>query len=238
MDNSTLATLFTRYRSLPVTALRLYTAMKLADSQKSILDLLKRYGPQSVKVLSRRLDMTTMGIRQHLQDLQKSNLVTTTTESRQTRGRPLHLWRLTAEGHECFPDRHQQLTLELLTTLREDLGESTLAQLIKSQTDRSIRRYNMIIGNIDDLEHRIKALAHARTEDGFMAEVRLLPDQNWLLIENHCPIHNAARNCRNYCESELQLFRGVLGDQVAITRTEYLMQGSRRCAYKISTIQR
>ena len=85
--------------------------MKLADSQKTILDQLKRYGPQSVKVLARRLDMTTMGIRQHLQQLQSNDLVTTTTEARQTRGRPLHLWRLTDTGHEYFPARYLELNL-------------------------------------------------------------------------------------------------------------------------------
>ena len=208
--------------------------MKLAASQKTILDQLKRYGPQSVKVLAKRLDMTTMGIRQHLQDLQHSSLVTTTTEARQTRGRPLHLWRLTAEGHDHFPARHQQLNLEVLSTIREELGENVLHDLVDRQSDRTARRYNALFGDIDDLEHRVTALADVRSKDGFMAEVRLLPDQSWLLIENHCPICSAAKNCRRYCESELELFRQLLGDQVKISRTEYLLEGNRRCAYKIS----
>ena len=210
--------------------------MKLAESQKTILDQLKRYGPQSVKVLAKRLDMTTMGVRQHLQDLQNSKLVTTTTESRQTRGRPLHLWRLTADGHDYFPTRHQELNLELLAIIREELGESTLEKLVNSQADRTIRRYNLVLGEINDLEQRLTALAEARTEDGFMAEVRLLPDQSWLLIENHCPICSVAKYCRDYCESELYLFQQLLGEKIDIKRTEYLLEGSRRCAYKISIV--
>jgi len=208
--------------------------MNLAESQKTILDQLKRYGPQSVKVLAKRLNMTTMGIRQHLQDLQKNDLVTTTTEARQTRGRPLHLWRLTADGHDQFPTRHQELSLELLATIRDELGDSVLVDLVDKQSHKTANRYKALLAGIDDFEHRLTALADIRTRDGFMAEVRLLPDQNWLLIENHCPICSAAKNCRRYCESELDLFRELLGDQIEIWRTEYLLEGNRRCAYKIS----
>ena len=208
--------------------------MNLAESQKTILDQLKRHGPQSVKVLAKRLNMTTMGVRQHLQDLQKNHLVTTTTEARQTRGRPLHLWRLTADGHDHFPVRHQELNVELLTTIRDELGESVLIDLVDKQADKTAHRYNTLLRDFNDLEDRLTALAHVRTKDGFMAEVRLLPDQSWLLIENHCPICSAAKSCRRYCESELDLFRKVLGSQVDIKRTEYLLEGNRRCAYKIS----
>jgi predicted ArsR family transcriptional regulator len=66
-----------------------------------------------------------------------------------------------------------------------------------------------------------------------MAEVRLLPDQNWLLIENHCPIAGLAQTCQHYCRCEIQLIRQTLGEQAEVTRTEYLLEGSRRCAYKI-----
>ena len=69
------------------------------------------------------------------------------------------------------------------------------------------------------------------------AEVRQLPDNSWLLIENHCPICSAAKNCPRFCESELELFEKLLGDQVEIKRTEYLLEGNRRCAYKISKIE-
>jgi predicted ArsR family transcriptional regulator len=212
------------------------SAINLAESQKTILDQLKRYGPQSVKVLAKRLGMTTMGIRQHLQDMEKAELVTTTTEARQTRGRPLHLWRLTADGHDYFPARYQELNDELIAVIREELGEDVLITLIDRQTDRTAQRYGALLEPIAELERKLAALADARTQDGFMAEVRLLPDQSWLLIENHCPICSAAKSCRAYCESELQLFKQLLGSRVEISRTEYLLEGNRRCAYKISQV--
>ena len=58
--------------------------MQLAKSREQILLLLKTRGPQSVKILSNQLDMTTMGIRQHLADLEQKGLVSQTTEEKQT----------------------------------------------------------------------------------------------------------------------------------------------------------
>jgi predicted ArsR family transcriptional regulator len=59
-------------------------------------------------------------------------------------------------------------------------------------------------------------------------------DDGLLLIEDHCPICAAAESCQSFCRSELSIFRMVLGPDVLIERTEYLLEGGRRCAYRIS----
>ena len=50
--------------------------MDLAKSQEQIMSRLKTRGPQSVKILSNQLGMTTMGIRLHQAELKVKNLVT------------------------------------------------------------------------------------------------------------------------------------------------------------------
>jgi len=37
------------------------------------------------------------------------------------------------------------------------------------------------------------------------------------------------------CDSELDVFRAVLGEGVVIERTEHIMAGARRCVYRIRT---
>ena len=53
-----------------------------------------------------------MGVRQHLTDLESKGLVAQTQEERQTRGRPVHLWKLSKSGHGRFPDSHSQTAIE------------------------------------------------------------------------------------------------------------------------------
>ncbi|GAB5500407.1 MAG: transcriptional regulator [Pseudohongiellaceae bacterium] len=207
--------------------------MELANSQQDILQRLKTRGPQSVKILASQLGMTTMGVRQHLAELRKRGLVEQTQETRQTRGRPVHLWKLTGAGHRQFPDGHAQVTLELIETLRIELGPTRLDRLIDARSQRLQVHYERALdASGPTLEDRVTALTALRNEEGFMAEVRLLPD-GWLLIENHCPVCAAAKLCQQFCRSELDMFRSLLANYADVERVDHLFAGARRCAYKI-----
>lgn len=207
--------------------------MEFSKSQQQILHGLKTRGPQSVKILAKQLGMTTMGVRQHLADLQQRHFVCQTQEEKQTRGRPVHLWKLTAEGHGHFPDTHSQVTLELIDVIRSSLGEDSLNQLIDQRNQRVQQQYQLQLdAAADELQARIERLSQLRSEEGYMAEIRLLPD-GWLLIENHCPICAAAERCQQFCRSELEMFQSLLGSSATVERVDHLLAGARRCAYKI-----
>ena len=197
---------------------------------------LKTRGPQSVKILSKQLDMTTMGVRQHLAELESKGLVGQTQEERQTRGRPVHLWKLSAAGHGRFPDTHSQTTIEIIDVIRSTLGEQSLNQLIAQRSDKIEAQYREQLSTIaPELQLQIEKLAQLRSDEGYMAEVRLLPD-GFMLIENHCPICTAATSCQQFCETELDLFQRLFEDKAIVTRTDHLLAGARRCAYKITAI--
>ena len=208
--------------------------MHIPASQRIILDHLKQHGAQSVKVLARHLDMTTMGIRQHLAEMQANGLVNSTVQARQTRGRPMHLWELTIKGHDQFTDGHRDESVALINVIREELGESGLERMVDLRCENLEQRYRTLLAGHDDLPTRIQILARLRTADGFMADVRMLPNQNWLLIENHCPIRRLAETCHRYCHAELRIFQNLLADQASVTRTDYRLHGDRRCAYRIA----
>ena len=67
-----------------------------------------------------------------------------------------------------------------------------------------------------------------------MAECSRMPDGSMLLAENHCPICAAASTCQGLCREELSLFRAVLGDKARVERTDHILAGARRCAYRIT----
>lgn len=208
--------------------------MELSKSQLNLLDRLKTRGPQSVKILSNQLDMTTMGIRQHLLDLQLKGLVVQSDAEKQTRGRPIHLWTLTKAGHERYPDSHAQVTVELISVIRESFGDEGLNRVIAQRGEQVTRNYLNALAELPtDLASRIAGLAKLRSSEGYMAEVRLLPD-GWLLIENHCPICSAAQECQQFCKTELDTFKVVLGSKANIERVDHLIAGARRCAYKVT----
>ncbi|MBI3329007.1 MAG: transcriptional regulator, partial [Nitrospinae bacterium] len=72
------------------------------------------------------------------------------------------------------------------------------------------------------------------TEEGYMAGVHPQGDRSFLLVENHCPICAAAVACTGLCGKELEVFQAVLGKGVIVERTEHIVAGARRCAYRVS----
>ena len=202
-----------------------------------LLLLLKTRGPQSAADLGRLIGSTGENARQQLNKLRAAGLVEARSESRGV-GRPTSVWHLTDAGQKRFPDTHAELAVQLIHSVRETLGTNALERLIKAREREFREHYRRELQNIKDVKARVARLAELRSREGYMAEWRAEPDGSLLLIENHCPICAAARVCQGFCRSELQVFRDVLGEEVAIERTEHIVAGARRCAYRITFPQK
>jgi predicted ArsR family transcriptional regulator len=206
-------------------------------SQDRILFHLKTRGAQTAADVGARLGMTSVGARQHLLQLETAALVQS-EDRRQGRGRPRKFWRLTQRGHGRFPDRHSDLTLDLLKSTREIFGDRGLEKLIDHRERASIADYGKLVGQGRSLRRKLATLAEIRNREGYMASVAEDTRGSFLFVENHCPICAAAATCQGLCRSELTIFRAVLGAGVTVERVDHILAGARRCAYRVSKLQR
>jgi len=202
----------------------------MPSSRERILHVLKTKGPQTAAALARRLGMTAVAARQHLEPLEAEGLVAY-DETPKGVGRPAREWRLTEKGTGLFPDSHGELAVAMLTSMREAFGETGLDQLVALRTKAQIRAYRKRVSPRAPLHRKVAALAAIRREEGYMAEWSRA-GKGFVLVENHCPICAAARTCQGLCAGELELFQAVLGARVE--RTEHILGGARRCVYRIS----
>lgn len=205
----------------------------LERNRDRILFHLKSRGSQTAGDVAQRLDMTAAGARQHLLKLLEAGLVES-EDSREGRGRPKKRWRLTERGHARFPDRHSELTLELLKSTRALFGADGLDRLIAHRERGSIADYRRRLGPRRSLRRTLDALAAIRSGEGYMASVQAEGGGAFLLVEDHCPICAAAASCQGLCRSELAVFRAVLGAGVTVERTDHIVAGARRCAYRVA----
>jgi predicted ArsR family transcriptional regulator len=206
----------------------------MADrSGDRILFSLKTRGPQSIGDLGAAFDMTAEAARQQLARMREQGLVKTSDE-RQPKGRPKKLWRLTAAGHARYPDRHGQLTVDLIRSVRATFGEAGLAKLIAARESETLDAYQTAMAGAETLAGRVERLAEARSAEGYMAAWSEAEDGSLLLVENHCPIRAAAAACQNFCSAERDIFASVLGPDCTVERTEHILAGARRCAYRIT----
>jgi predicted ArsR family transcriptional regulator len=209
-----------------------YLENTLLPAADRFLILLKTRGPQTSADLGKAAGVTGEAARQQLARLAAAGLVSATAEPRGV-GRPAQVWGLTDAGHARFPDAHAELTAQLLRSIRTELGEAALDRLIDVRAAESKAAYAAALEGAADLGERVARLAAARTREGYMAESHA-ERGGYVLIENHCPICVAATACQGFCHAELDTFRAVLGPDAAVERTEHIVQGDRRCVYRIS----
>lgn len=229
----------------------------MANHEK-ILQLLKTKGQQTSQQLADWLGITMMGARKHLLNLAEQGLVVAGAEQPETtatlmgsgRGRPQQYWRLTKTGHQYFPDRHADVSLQLIDGVRQLFGAAGLEQLIQQREQQQQLHYLEKLSSFCDLAAKVQQLAELRQQEGYLAEAYLLasqpigshkqdqdlPNGSWVLVEHHCPICAAATLCQNFCRSELALFRACVAGLATVERTEHLFTAGSRCAYLFSPL--
>ncbi len=199
-----------------------------------ILHLLKTQGQCTSKFLAEQLHLTSMGARKQLLKLSDQEMITSFLKSSGV-GRPNRYWYLTEKSRQQFPDRHSNLTLQLIDSIKTIFGDESLSQLIEYREHQAQLKYAKQLLNVDSILNKLMIIAKLRSEDGYMAEVQTLGDY-YLLIENHCPICAAAKKCQNFCRTELNMFQQLLAKDARVERIEHLLNGARRCAYKVSPL--
>ena len=199
-----------------------------------ILFQLKTRGPAETLALAGALDISRQAVLQHLERLVAAGLVDHLDERRGV-GRPRRVWSLTPAAQARFPDTHAQLTLEMLDAVRAEFGEAGVERMIARREQATAKTYIQAMEGAETLEVRVARLAEIRTAEGYMADWTSDPGGGFLLVENHCPICAAAAACQGFCRAELQVFQKALGPEVRVERTDHILAGARRCAYRITS---
>ena len=153
----------------------------------AILFQLKSLGEAQAETLARRLGISVQAVRQRLERLLDENLIAFSDRAH-GRGRPRRLWSLASGAASLFPDTHAQLTVDLIGTIRSELGEAALTQLLERRREQITAAYRKRLAREPDMARKLTALADMRSAEGYMARLEKLPDESFLLVEDHCPI--------------------------------------------------
>jgi len=206
----------------------------ITSSTDRLLLLLKTKGPLATGVIAQELGITGEGARQQLQRLAEEGWVQFESISRGV-GRPSLVWSLSDRGNRRFPDTHAELTVQLINTIRDVLGDEALGNVIMAREHKALLRYYDILVLEDGLEAKVRRFAALRSSDGYLAECRK-EGEGYLLIENHCPICAAANACHDICKVELQTFQQIFKEWATVERLDHAIEGARHCAYRIMPV--
>lgn len=201
---------------------------------EQILMFLKMRTEATSLEVAQKLDITKEGARKHLISLANKGLIEPVLKNIGV-GRPSTYYILTSNGLSKFPDTHADITVQLLRSVKNLLGENALDLLINDREKVAYDRYQIAMENRVTLEERLETLVKLRNDEGYMAEWNTI-DEAYYLTENHCPICAAARECQGFCRSELKNFQTIIGEEYKVERIEHLLSDGNRCKYKITAI--
>jgi len=202
-------------------------------TRRRIQHLLKQNGAMDATSLAGELGISPMAVRQHLYILSDEKLAEFKSESR-PKGRPAKMWSLTNSANALFPDAHAELTVGLIEAMKLAFGPGGVDRLLSIRAQDQIASYGERMRGASKLEDKLSTLAEVRTEEGYMAAVTESDGDGYLFVENHCPICVAATACQGLCAMELDVFRAVLGAAASVERTDHIVAGARRCAYRVT----
>lgn len=205
----------------------------LSGAKRRIIERLKRAESATAPELAAEFGLTDTAIRQHLEALEIAELVERVVAPSTGRGRPPVHWRLAPAASSLFADRHSDLTVDLIASIRTALGEDALQQVVRTRAERQLANYLAQIEGAATVTEKVHRIAELRNAEGYLAEA-IDGEGEVTLVEHHCPIRGAADSCAGLCTAELELFQKAVGPEATVAREQHLLDGGQRCAYRIT----
>jgi predicted ArsR family transcriptional regulator len=202
----------------------------LGASREEIVGLLRTRGSACADELAEALNVSKQCVRKHLEILESDGYVEHAAE-RAGRGRPSFSYRLTPKARAAlFPKQYDLLARNVLQQIGAVWGERGLNTVFCGCAEEMRQRFAPQLAGLD-FDGRVAKLAELLNAEGYEAETECLADGSYWLTERNCPLDSVAREYRQVCDRELEVYRKLLDTEVY--RESRIATGAARCAYRV-----
>ena len=140
------------------------------NSDRSLLDLIRRHGPLTVNDMARHLNVTATAVRNRLTRLVGSGMVERQAEQG-GRGRPRHVYQASVEAHKRLGQNYADLAVVLWDEMMRTVEDRKLRRLSFGRiTDRLAELYRAQVTG-DEWEGRLVQLGTILHDRGIETEV-------------------------------------------------------------------
>lgn len=200
----------------------------LGESQRSILEALKRRGSATTPWLAAELGLNVETVRAHLRTLLGHGLVRRGPGVRSGPGRPETVFGLTSAAEALFPRREGEV-LQALTSYLAQAGQQELLSefyrgYIGARREAALARVAHLEGRA-----RLDEVARILSELGYMAHVEDTAEGPMLRL-CHCPVRGLVEVSMVPCRAEVGFVTELLGEK--LTRVSYIPSGHAACSYR------
>jgi predicted ArsR family transcriptional regulator len=205
-----------------------FRADQMSEPRRRIIQFIKNNGSSSMSELASFLDISGEGVRQHLLQLEKEGWVTRHSENNGV-GRPVLQYRLTTAGEHLFEKNYDHLTIEVLDTLANSLGEEAVKHLLSAMIESRIIQWEPKLKGLPT-DERLNVLKDFYKKDDSFMEIEN-KNHTYSLIERNCPFHNVALQRPILCSVSVSVLTHLLG--CTIKREKRLQNGDGCCVFQV-----
>jgi len=198
-------------------------------TRQNIIILLKKNGGMTIEELSSKINITPMGIRQHLLSLEKKGFVSYTAKKHGI-GRPGFVYMLTESADDLFPKTYDRFAVDILKEVKKCDGQEKISKIFSEQREKVLRQKKEALSGLSGHDEIMHGLRNLLVSEGFLADLEKEGDTYFLKTYN-CPIRKVATEFNETCQEELQLFRELLQRNVSLEQC--MGQGSPSCIFSI-----
>lgn len=185
------------------------------DTRRTIMLILLERAPVTASEIAEQLQLSTAGVRRHLDNLVDDELIEATKPRQnpyepKTRGRPAKSYRLTPQGRSLFGHEYDTLAASALATLREYGGDEAVREFAKRRIATIVEGITPAEVSEQSIRDTAKSLVDAFSRQGYAATVDTVGN-GLQICQHHCPISNVATEFPELCEAEHAAVAELLG---------------------------
>jgi predicted ArsR family transcriptional regulator len=191
------------------------------DTQRNLLQaLLEHPDGLTVDGIVEELGVTANAVRQHLAALERDGFVA--HEARPApRGRPQHVYALSAHGRETLPRRYKELAEVVLAEHGEHLRGDALARTMRRTGARAARTLEAEHAPVAETARLMKRLGYAAKAAS--------PHE---IVARNCVFHELAQRFPAVCEFDLGFMEAATGRKVE--HRECMVRGGAVCRFRFT----
>jgi predicted ArsR family transcriptional regulator len=201
----------------------------LKRTRSEILSCLRIKGRLTVEDLAVAIGVSKVCIRRHLDLLGRDQLIAYDVE-RQDRGRPSHVYYLTAKSESLFPTEYAAFAQGMLKQIGRQFGEPAIQAIIAGYAEEAITTFRCELEHKSG-EERIQSFVALLNRSGYEANVSALENGGYVVEQRNCPVLALALDHQQICDEELRVYRNIL--DVDVVRECRIAGGFSSCIYKV-----
>lgn len=207
----------------------MWSVMYENPTREKIILLLKKRGTMSIDDISKELNITPMGIRQHLLSLEKKGLIDYVAK-RQGIGRPAFLYKLTDKADDLFPKAYREFIVTTFKDIEKNEGRDKIDEILKWRKNRLLKDMKEALSDKKTFQEKVYGFKDILESKGYLVEFKAT-NKYYTLKQYNCPIYKLAAEFKEACQYELQMYKDILGR--AVSREECISEGDHSCTYII-----